>query len=61
MTVLFLPEIRTYFKELSLILHEWDYFGFYEDAYRYAGELFNEIEKELPNKPEKLAPKYFEK
>jgi hypothetical protein len=61
MTVLFLPEIRTYFEELSLALYEGNYFGFFEDAFRYADELFTEIEKELPNKPNKPAPKYFEK
>lgn len=61
MTVLFLPEIRTYFEELSLILYEKEYFGFFEDALHYADELFTEIEKDLPNKPNKPAPKYFEK
>ncbi|MFD2036980.1 hypothetical protein ACFSKL_19405 [Belliella marina] len=61
MTVLFLPEIRAYFEELSLILYEKEYFGFFEDAYRYADDLFAEIEKDLPNKSKKLAPEYFEK
>ena len=42
MTVHFLPEIRTCLKELSLILYDRDYFGFYEDAYRYAGVDVNE-------------------
>jgi hypothetical protein len=61
MTVLFLPEIRIYFEELSLILYEKEYFVFFEDAHRYADDLFTEIEKDLPNKPNKPAPEYFEK
>lgn len=61
MKVLFLPEIRAYFEELSLILFEREYFGFFEDALQYAEDLFSEIERDLPTKPNKPAPEYFTK
>lgn len=61
MRVLFLPEIREYFKELSQTLYEKEYFGFFENSLQYADELFSEIERELPHKSNKPAPKYFQK
>jgi hypothetical protein len=61
MKVLFLPEVRSYFEELSIILYQKEYFGFFESALQYADELFSEIEYSLPNRPKKIAPKYFEK
>jgi len=61
MKVLFLPEIREYFEELSQTLYEKEYFGFYEDALQYADGLFTEIERDLPNKSNKPAPAFFEK
>jgi hypothetical protein len=39
MKVLFLPEVRDYFKELAKILYEKDYFVFEEDAIEYAKYL----------------------
>lgn len=39
MKVLFLPEVRTYFRELSEILFQKDYFGFEEYAINYVREL----------------------
>jgi hypothetical protein len=35
MRVLFLPEIRDYFRELAEILYEKNYFGFEETAIQY--------------------------
>ncbi|MCD7936859.1 MAG: hypothetical protein LUG98_08370 [Tannerellaceae bacterium] len=61
MKVLFLPEIRDYFEELSVILYQKEYFGFYESALQYADELFSDIEINLPNKHKKTAPKYFDR
>lgn len=61
MKVLFLPEVRNYFEELSVILYQKEYFGFFENALQYADELFSEIEYDLPYKPKKIAPKYFER
>lgn len=59
MQVLALPEFREYFKELSLILYEKDYFGFEESALEYVDSLFNDIERNLPNYPKKVASAYF--
>jgi hypothetical protein len=39
MKVLFLPEVRSYFKELSITLYQKEYFGFFEKALQYANEL----------------------
>ena len=61
MKVLFLPEVRKYFEELSVILYQKEYFGFFESALQYADELFSEIENNLPNSSKKVAPQYFEK
>lgn len=61
MEVKFLPEVREYFRELALILYKKEYFGFKEDAKKYARELFNAVEKDLPNKQKKKAPEYFSK
>lgn len=59
--VLFLPEVRNYFEELSVILYQKEYFGLYETALQYAEELFSEIEISLPNKHKKVAPKHFDR
>ncbi|MDH6310070.1 hypothetical protein M2451_002960 [Dysgonomonas sp. PFB1-18] len=61
MKVLFLPEVRQYFVELASILYQKDYFGFEENAIRYARELFDDIENSLPEKQKKKAPEYFSK
>ena len=45
MHVLFLPEVIDYFLNLADILYEKGYFGFEENAIKYARELFIEIEK----------------
>ena len=47
MKVLFLPEVRTYFRELSEILFQKDYFGFEEYAINYMRELIFDIESHL--------------
>lgn len=56
MKVLFLPEVRTYFRELSEILFQKDYFGFEEYAINYVRELIFDIESSLPRKLNKPAP-----
>jgi hypothetical protein len=43
MRVLFLPEIRDYFREFAEILYENDYFGFGETAIQYTEDLINSI------------------
>lgn len=59
--VLALPEVRDYFSDLIRILYEKDYFGFESDAIEYVTDLFSDIEQNLPAKPRKPAPPYFEK
>jgi hypothetical protein len=61
MKVLFLPEVRDYFRELSQLLYEKNYFGFEEAAIRYATDLFNDIADTLPAKVKKNAPAYFDR
>jgi hypothetical protein len=61
MKVLFLPEVRSYFKELSVTLYQKEYFGFFDKALQYADELFSEIENNLPTMHKKEAPKYFDR
>jgi hypothetical protein len=60
MRVLFLPEVRDYFRELAQILYEKDYFGFESTAIQYAEDLFDDIADTLPIKHKKLAPAYFD-
>jgi len=61
MKVIFAPEIRIYFQELSELLWEQDYFGFEDQAIRYVRELFYDIQDNLPSKLKKKAPKHFHK
>lgn len=59
MKVLFLPEIRQYFNELTDILFEKEYFAFEDTAVKYVRELISDIESSLPKKPYRVAPVYF--
>ena len=59
MKVLFLPEIRAYFNELTDILFEKEYFSFIESAEKYVNELFIDIKNTLPISPKRRAPEYF--
>jgi GTP1/Obg family GTP-binding protein len=61
MKVLFLSEVRDYFRELAEILYEKDYFGFEEAAIQYAEDLFNNIADTLPTRVKKTAPAYFDR
>lgn len=61
MIVLFLPEIRQYFKELEDILLEKEYFSFEESAVQYVRKLILDIEYTLPSRTSKIAPAYFER
>ena len=61
MKVTFLPDVIDYFLNLADILYDKGYFGFEENSIKYARELFEEIEKELPYKQKKEAPKHFNK
>jgi hypothetical protein len=61
MKVLFLPEVREYFRELAEILYKKDYFGFEESAIQYADDLFNDIADKLPTRIRKIAPPYFDR
>ena len=61
MKVLFKPEVREYFDFLVDLLYDEEYFVFEENARQYAKELFDDIEKNLPVRWKKPAPKHFEK
>ena len=59
--VLFMPEVRNYFKDLVPILYEKGYFSYLERSQRYVKELINDIKKNLPVKLKRPAPEYFKK
>ena len=59
MSVLFLPEVRAYFNELTDILFEKEYFSFPDSAEKYVEELFLDIKHTLPISPKRHAPEYF--
>ena len=61
MNVIFLPEIRKYYDELEQILYDKGYFGFMESSKRYVKELIDDIVTNLPLRPSKPTPKYFDK
>lgn len=61
MNIQFLPEALEYFKELSTILYEKDYFGFEESAIEYVDSLLEDIKNTLPQRLKKPAPPYFER
>jgi hypothetical protein len=61
MSVLFLPAVRKYLDSLADILFKEEYFSYEENARQYVKELFDEIEKYLPTRSKKPAPKYFDK
>ncbi|MDR0792501.1 MAG: hypothetical protein LBE82_04270 [Chitinophagaceae bacterium] len=61
MKVLATAEVIEYLNNLITILFEKEYFSYEENAIRYVKELFDEIEKDLPNRSKKPAPKHFDK
>jgi len=61
MSVLFLDEVWEYYDILVGVLYERGYFSFVEDADKYAKDLFDDIEENLPNRWKKPAPKHFER
>ncbi len=61
MKVLTTPEVRQYFKELSYVLYEKDYFSYLDYAERYVEDLFVDIQTNLPRLPHKPAPPHFDK
>ena len=61
MKIIYLKKVRIYFESLIPKLHELGYFCFAETAQKYVGEIFVEIEKQLPIQKHRPAPEYFEK
>ncbi|MCE5178720.1 MAG: hypothetical protein LLF81_06235 [Porphyromonadaceae bacterium] len=59
--VVILPEVVDYFLELASILYDKGYFGFEENAIKYARDLFKDISDNLPKMHKRIPPKYFEK
>ena len=59
--VIILPEVQQYFRELSYILYEKDYFGFLEASEKYVEELVYDIKTTLPICLHKPAPKHFDR
>jgi len=61
MKIIAIPKVQQYFESLKKILFENEYFGFEETAQKYVDDLFDDIKTNLPTRPSKPAPKYFEK
>jgi len=61
MRVQYTPEVQVYFQRLSQILYEKGYFSFKDTAKKYVKELFDDIEKNLPERRHKPAPPYYDK
>ncbi|MCL2041232.1 MAG: hypothetical protein FWG84_04220 [Bacteroidales bacterium] len=61
MNVIFLPEVQKYYGHLEQILYENGYFGFMESSKRYVKELVDDIKTNLPTKPHRPAPRYFDR
>jgi len=59
MKVLFTPEVRSYFTDLTELLYEKEYFGFVDSALQYARELFLDIQDSLPQRKKTSAPLWF--
>ena len=61
MKIIVLPEVRQYLSELSWILYEKDYFGYYEMAEKYTDTLLDDIENTLHISQKRPAPPYFQR
>lgn len=61
MKVLFLPDVRLYFRELESILFQQEYFSYEETAIRYVRELITDIQNSLPDRQRRPAPAYFDR
>jgi hypothetical protein len=61
MRVLFSPEVRLYFRELSELLIEKEYVGFEDTAIQYVRELIFNIQDTLENRLKHPAPPYFDR
>jgi hypothetical protein len=61
MNVVISPVAIDYLEELTFILYEKGYFGFYESACDYVDHIFDFIYLQLPTKPKQIAPKHFSK
>ena len=59
--VLFIPEVREYFKDLVPVLYDLGYFSYLDRSQRYVKELIDDIKKNLPVKLKRPAPEYFNK
>ena len=59
MKVTVIPEVLEYMENLVPILYEKGYFSFKDSARKYVGELYDDIQTNLPAKLKKPAPKYF--
>ena len=59
MKVIILPQVLDYLDKLVYILYEKNYFYFLDSSERYVDELLYNIEKQLPVKTKKSAPKHF--
>ena len=61
MKVIVLPEVHDYLDSLIPILYEKGYFGFVDTAINYVDDLLDDIKTNLPTRPHKPAPEYFDK
>ena len=61
MNVLFTSDVLAYFEDLVIILYEKEYFVFLDSSERYVEYLVDDIKTNLPTKPHRPAPRYFDR
>lgn len=61
MSVIFAPEVLSYFNAMVDVLYERGYFGFKDSAFCYVEDLLDDIRDNLHLKVKIPAPAYFEK
>jgi hypothetical protein len=59
MRVIYTTVATDILDELIPVLYERGYFSYKEDAKKYVDDLYDDIEKNLPNRLKKRAPKFF--
>ena len=61
MKVIILPQVLDYLDKTVYVLYEKQYFSFMDLSKKYVDKLLCDIEKNLPTKRHKPAPKRFDK
>jgi hypothetical protein len=61
MRVVAIPEVMEYIESLVPLLYEKGYFGIADTAKKYVDGLYSDIQRNLPTRQHKRAPKHYTK